>query len=77
MDFVGKAHRCIPNIATVVKNSDDMANAPVTNVTNSVTNNKDVERVQRWRKNNSDQYKTYQREYMRKRRAAQKAHAAV
>ncbi len=42
--------------------------APVTNVTNAVTN-MDVERVRQWRAKRGDHYKAYMREYMRKRRS--------
>ena len=55
--------------------TNTVTNIPVTNVTNKVVTNievteGDVNRVLAWREKNRDKYKAYQREYMRKRREA-------
>jgi hypothetical protein len=47
----------------------------VANVANTAVANKDVERVKRWRVANREKYNAYQRELMRKRRAARRVSA--
>ena len=88
MDFVGRAHRCVPravnrecvtnSMANSAVNNDDVANKVANSIEIMANKKSDVANISStYRYRDADKRRSYQRDYMRKRRAKLKKDAAV